>query len=102
MMHFEDMTNEDEFIILENKATEIRKIIFGALLLAKDIWKEELDKTEEGFEIIKAIEEAEEAFVNSALTHRYEKLKNTLHVIHTRSKGIFTLLEYISKTKEKI
>lgn len=70
MVHFEDMSNEDEFIILKNKATEIRKILFGALLLAKDIWKDELEKTQEGFEIIETIEKAEEAFVNSSLTYR--------------------------------
>lgn len=101
MVHFEDMANNDEFIILTNKATEIRKILFGALLLAKDIWKDELEKTPEGFEIIETIEKAEEAFVNSSLTSQNEKLDNILNVIHARVNGIFMLLEYISKNKEK-
>jgi hypothetical protein len=101
MVHFEDISNKDEFIILKNKATEIRKILFGALLLAKDIWKDELEKTQEGLEIIETIEKAEEAFVNSSLTYRFEKLENILNVIHTRANGIFMLLEYISKNKQK-
>jgi hypothetical protein len=101
MVHFEDTANEDESIILKNKATEIRKVLFGALLSAKDIWKDELEGTREGFEIIETIEKAEEAFVNGSRTCRDENLENILNVIHARANGIFILLEYILKIKER-
>ena len=44
-------------------ATEIRKKLLGALILGKVIWKDELVQKQEGIEILKTIEEAEEAFV---------------------------------------
>jgi hypothetical protein len=40
MVHFADMTDEERFARLENKAAETRKMLFGAL--AKEVWKEEL------------------------------------------------------------
>jgi hypothetical protein len=91
------MTNEDIFIRLENKASEIRKILLGALLLAKDIWKDELEKRPEGFEVIQAIEEAEETFINSSLMDSLERLEDVLNVIHKRAKAIYALMEYVSK-----
>lgn len=97
MVYFADMTNEDRFI---KKAAEIRKTLLGALLLAKDIWKDELEKEEEGIEVIKAIKEAEEIFIDSSLTDRFEKLENILNVIHKRARGIYVLMEYISKHKK--
>ncbi len=100
MGHFADMTNEGLFIRLENKAGEIRKILLGALLLAKDILKDELEKEPEGIEVIQAIEEAEEAFINSSLTDSLERLEDVLDVIHKRAKGIYALMEYVSKHKK--
>ncbi len=97
MVYFADMTNEDRFT---KKAAEIRKTLLGALLLAKDIWKDELEQKEEGIEVIKAIKEAEEIFIDSSLTDRFEKLENILNVIHKRARGIYVLMEYISKHKE--
>jgi hypothetical protein len=94
------MINEDRFKKIENKAGEIRKILLGALLLAKDIWKDELEKEPEGSEVIQAMEEAEEAFMNSSLTDTLEKLENVLDVIHERAKGIYALMEYVSKHKK--
>lgn len=100
MAQFEDTINENRFIILEHMATEIRKKLLGTLILAKVIWKDELVQKEEGMEIMKTIEEAEEAFVDGSLT-RFDKLENILNVIHTRTKGIFLLMEYIAKEKQK-
>ena len=97
MVYFADMTNEDRFI---KKATEIRKTLLGALLLAEDIWKDELEQEEEGIEVIKTIKEAEEIFIDNSLTDRFEKLENILNVIHKRARGIYVLMEYISKHKK--
>ena len=40
----------------------------GTLLLAKDLYKDELLKSREGEEVIRALEEVEEAFVYTSLT----------------------------------
>ncbi len=96
MNKYED---EDRLKDLEDKASEIRKLLFGALQLAKDVWEDELKQKREGVEIIKALEEAEEAFVDDSLTDRLERLENILDVIHKRAKGIFVLMDYQSKTR---
>jgi hypothetical protein len=101
MAQFEDTINEDRFIILEHMATEIRKKLLGALILAKVIWKDELVQKEKGMEIIKTIEEAEEAFVDASLTNRFDRLENILTLIYKRAKGLFLLMEYIAKEKQK-
>jgi hypothetical protein len=41
-----------------------------------------------------------EDFVNNSLTDRFEKLEDLLDVINKRAKGIFLLMEYISKNKQ--
>jgi hypothetical protein len=95
------MTDEGRLIRLENKASEIRKILLGTLLLAKNIWKNELEQEPEGIEVIQAIEGAEEAFINSSLTDSLEKLEDIIDVIYKRAKGIYALMEYISRHKNK-
>lgn len=101
MVHFADSDNEDSFVRLGNKAGEIRKTLLGVLLLAKNIWKDELVKRPEGIEIIETIEKAEETFVNSSLTDPNERLEDILNVIRARVNGIFELLEYISKIRQQ-
>ena len=101
MVHFADMTNEDRLIRLENKATEIRKILFGTLSLAKDRWRDGLEQKQEGIEILKALEGAEKIFIKTSLTDRFEKLENILDVIHKRSEALFVLMEYVSKNAQK-
>jgi hypothetical protein len=73
----------------------------AALLLAKDTWKDELDEKEGGNEVIKAIEEAEEAFVDGSIKDRFKRLEDILNVIHKRAEGILLLLEYVSKSEKK-
>ena len=68
MLHFAGMTDEERVARLERKATEIRKMLFGALLLAKDAWKDDLLRGGEGIEIMKTMEKAEESFT---YTRRY-------------------------------
>ena len=97
MAWFEETSGEDRLIRFENKATEIRKLLLGALLLAKGVWKDELEHEPAGLEVLRAIEETEEDFMNSSLTDRFEKLEDLLDVISKRTRGIFLLIEYISK-----
>ena len=96
---YANINDEDRFEELENKLTEIRKLSLGTLLLAKEIWKDKLKQ--EGPEVMRAIEEAEEAFVDSSLTDRFEKFENILDVIDKRVKGLFLLLETILKDQQK-
>ncbi len=96
-----DRPNENRFETVENRLTEIRKLSLGTLLLAKEIWKDKLAQKQEWSELIKTIEEAEEAFVDSSLADRFERCENILDVIYKRTRGIFALLEYILKDNQK-
>ena len=97
MVHFAEMTDEERFARLEHKAAEIRKMLFGALLLAKEEWKEELFRSREGLEIMEAVEKAEESFADTSQPDRFKRFEQTLDVVHQRAKSIFDLMSYISK-----
>lgn len=99
VLHFAEPTDEDKLIKLESKAVEIRKCLLGALLLAKDVWKIKSEETERGTEVIKAVEEAEEAFADGSLTDRFKRLEDILNVIHKRAEAILLLLEYAGKNE---
>jgi hypothetical protein len=99
-LHFGEITDEDRLIRLEHTCTEIRKTLMGTLLLAKDLYKDDLLNSREGEEVISILEEAEEAFVDTSLTNRFDRLENVLDVIHKRTKGLYTLMEYFSKYKK--
>jgi hypothetical protein len=92
--------NENRFEEMEKKLTEIRKLLFGTVLLTKEIWKAKREQKEEGTEILKDIEEAEEAFVDNSLTDRFERMENIIHVIHKRAKALFLLLEDVRKNQQ--
>jgi hypothetical protein len=98
MAQFAD-PNENRFLILEHMATEIRKFLLGSLIFSKVIWKNELAQKPKGIEILKMIEEAEEAFLNDSLTSKFDRLEDVLSLIHKRAKGLFLLMEYIAKSK---
>ncbi len=100
MSQFEDAINEGRFLILESVATEIRKLLLGTLIFTKIILKDELAQ-EKCVEIIRMIEEAEEAYVDTSLRDRFDRLESILNVIHKRAKGLFLLTEYIAKEKGK-
>ena len=100
VLHFADETDEDKLVRLENKATEIRKILLGVLLLEKDIWNDELEEKKGGTAVIKAIEESEEAFVDRSIKDRFKRLEDILNVIHKRAEGILLLLEFVSKNEQ--
>lgn len=91
---------DDWFMILENKATQIRKLLLGSLLLAKDTWEDELLSTPKGLDVIKTMEEAEEEFIDSTLTDPIEKLDSALSVINTRARAFVTLIDYLSQQRQ--
>jgi hypothetical protein len=97
MAWFEGTSDEERLKRLENKATEMRKLLLGTLLLAKDMWRSDLEQTPAGLEVLREIGEAEEDFVDSSLTERSEKIEDLLDVSLRRAKGIFLLVEYISR-----
>ncbi len=100
MAWFDEASAEDRVLSLENKAAEVRKLLLGALLLAKGIWKDDLEGRPGGIEVLRAIEEAEEDFIDSTLTDRFEKLEDLIGVVSKRAKGIFLLMEYVSRVKQ--
>lgn len=92
-MVFADLIDEERMKRLEHQAAEIRKLLLGALMLAKDIWREELEQEQEGSELTRAIREAEEAFVDIYREDSSEKLENLFEIIHKRTNGLYALME---------
>ena len=97
MLHFGGMTDEERLARLERKATEIRKMLFGALLFAKDAWKDELSQRGEGLEIMDAMEKAEESFTQGSQPDGFKRLEHALDIINLRARSIFSFMSYMSK-----
>lgn len=95
-----DDRGDSSFIVLENKAAQIRKLLLGSLLLAKDTWKEELLRSPRGLDVMKTMEEAEEEFIKTGIDHPLEKLDNALSVINTRARAFVVLIDYLSQLKQ--
>jgi hypothetical protein len=93
--------DDGRFMILENKAAQIRKLLLGSLLLAKNTWRDELLSTPKGLDVMKTMEEAEEEFINPALTRSVEKLDSALSVINTRARAFVTLIDYLAQHKRE-
>jgi hypothetical protein len=91
---------DHSLMFLENKATQIRKLLLGSLLLAKDIWKDELHKTPEGLDVLKTVSEAEDEFIDPSLVDNIQKLDNALSVINTRARAFVALMDYIARHKK--
>ena len=53
MAWFEETSSEDRLIRVEHKPTEIRKLLLGALLLAKGVWKDDLEQKPAGLEVLR-------------------------------------------------
>ena len=92
---------DDRFMFLEIKATQIRKMLLGSLLLAKDAWKDALQRTPEGLRVLKTVEEAAEEFIDPSLTDPVEKLDNVLGVINRRARAVVVVLDYLAQHKER-
>lgn len=99
VLHFNEITDEERLIRLERISVEIRKTLMGTLLLAKDLYENELLKSREGKEVMGILEEAEDAFGETSLTNRLARLENVLDVIYKRSKGLYALTEHLVKHK---
>jgi hypothetical protein len=91
---------DDRFMFLEIKAEQIRKMLLGSLLLAKDAWKDALLGTPEGLRVLETVEEAAEEFIDPSLTDPVEKLDNVLGVINRRAHAVVVVLDYLAQHKE--
>jgi len=91
---------DGRFMILENKAAQIRKLLFGSILLAKDAWEEELLGSPEGLEVLKTVKEAEEEFMDPTLTDPVARLDRALSVINTRARAFVRLIDYLARHKK--
>ncbi len=100
MKNYNDTIYDDQFLFLEIKAQQIRKMLLGSLLLAKDAWKDSLLSTPEGHRVLKIVEEAAEEFLDSSLTDPFAKLDNVLGLINKRARAIVVVLDYLAQHKE--
>ncbi len=100
MTDLNDEMYDNRFMVLETKATQIRKLLLGSLLLAKDSWKEELSGTQEGVRVLQLIEAAAEDFIDLSIIDPVEKLDNVLTVINRRARAIVVVLDYIAHKKQ--
>jgi hypothetical protein len=100
MTDFSHDIHEDRFMLLEVKATQIRKMLLGSLLLAKDAWKEALLGTPEGLRVLKAVEEAEDDFIGPPAADPIAKLDDVLGVINRRARALFVVLEFLARRRE--
>ncbi len=96
-MHFGDMTDEERIERLEREAADARKMLFGALSIAKEMWQGELLQRPEGIEVLHELEKAAESFIDPSQQDRFKRFEQTIHVIGLRAKGIFDLVTYASK-----
>ena len=100
MRNDHDLMHDDRFMFLEIKAEQIRKMLLGSLLLAKDAWRDALLGTPEGLRVLKTVEEAAEEFMDPSLTDPVEKLDNVLGVINKRARAVVVVLDYLAQHKE--
>jgi len=97
MRNYDDMTHVDPLMFLEIKAEQIRKILLGSLLLAKDAWKDALARTPEGLGVLKTVDEAAEEFIDTSLADPVERLDNVLAVINKRARAVVVVLDYLAQ-----
>ena len=100
MRNYHDTMHDDRFMFLEIKAEQIRKMLLGSLLLAKDAWKDALLRTPEGLRVLKTVEEAAEEFIDPSITDPVAKLDNVLDVINRRARAVVVVLDHIAQHKE--
>jgi hypothetical protein len=97
MTNYHDEMHDDRFMLLEIKATQIRKLLLGSLLLAKDAWKDALLGTPEGLRVLRTVEEAAEEFIDPSITDPVAKLDNILGVINRRARAVVVVMDYIAR-----
>jgi hypothetical protein len=89
--------HDERLMFLENKAAQIRKLLLGSLLLAKNAWRDELLRTPQGLDVMKTIEEAEEEFIDPSITDPVAKLDDVLGVINKRARAVVVWMDYIAQ-----
>ncbi len=95
-----DMTDEERFERLEHDAAETRKMFFGALSIAKEMWQDDFLQRPEGVELLHEIEKAAESFIDLSQQDRFKRFEQTLHVASQRAKSIFDLVTYAAKYRK--
>ncbi|MGE5894039.1 MAG: hypothetical protein ACM34I_08300 [bacterium] len=100
-LHERETCSNDRLKKLEATASEIRKLVFGALLLAKEIGKERIEKNFRNSELLKIIQEAEESFPDTSISDNVDRLENVLRIIRKRSQALFLLLDSLSRTQQR-
>lgn len=100
MDRFSGETDDERFSDLEEKAAEIRKLLLGSILLAREALKVRLEE-DEAAGVVKALEEAEDAFIDASLEDRFDRLSNILGLINKRAQALFELMVYLSKESRK-
>ncbi|MGE5808000.1 MAG: hypothetical protein ACM32I_02635 [Nitrospirota bacterium] len=99
MKNYHDTMRDDRFMFLEIKAEQIRKMLLGSLLLAKDVWMDALLRTPEGLRVLKTIDDAADEFIDTSLTDPVEKMDNVLDVINKRARTVVVVLDYLAQHK---
>ena len=97
MTDFHKEPYDDPFTFLEIKATQVRKLLLGSLLLAKNAWKDALLGTPDGLRVLKTIEEAEDEFIDATITEPFAKLDDILGVINKRAHAVVVVMEYVAQ-----
>ncbi len=97
MRNYHDTMHNDRLMFLEIKAEQIRKMLLGSLLLAKDAWNNTLLRTPEGLRVLKTIDEAAEEFIDTSLADPVEKLDDVLGVINKRARAVVIVLDYLAQ-----
>ncbi len=100
MAHWSDLNEHDRLARIERKAEDIRKLLFGAVILTKALWKEELSSGPEGIEIMEAMEAAEESFAVVPPADRESRLEQTIDIVSTRARSILDAMSYVSRRRE--
>ncbi len=99
MKDFDDTMHDDRFLFLEIKTAQIRKLLLGSLLLAKDAWRDALLRTPEGLRILETVEEAADEFIDPSIADPLAKLDNALGIINRRARAVVVVLDYLAQHK---
>ena len=94
-------TDKERFSALIEKASETRRLLMGALVLSKEVFREELGKKPGGEEVERAVDSAEEVFIDTTLADELDVIEDILDVILKRAEALFALMDYVLKERGK-
>lgn len=84
---------------VEEAARESRKMLLGCILLAREAWKDDLDTDAKGRMVLRSLEELDKVFADETIRDDLDRLLASVEVIRSRSKGLFDLIEHLSRKK---